>query len=52
MAAVRLSFPAYRRKANVMLLSVLNPARNGPRQIATIDPLERQAAQAQDARGS
>jgi hypothetical protein len=43
-----LSFPAYRRKATVMLLPALDSASTGSRQIATIDPLELQAAQARD----
>jgi hypothetical protein len=47
-----LSFPAYRRKATVMLLPALDSATTGSRQIATIDPLELKAAQARDAGGS
>ena len=43
-----LSFPAYRRKATVMLLPALDSTTTGSRQIATIDPLELQAAQARD----
>ena len=43
-----LFFPAYRPKATVMLLPALDTARTGSRQIATIDPLELQAAQARD----
>jgi hypothetical protein len=43
-----LSFPAYQRKATIMLLPALDCASTGSRQIATIDPLELQAAQARD----
>ena len=47
-----LSFPAYRRTATVMLLPALQSGTTGSRQMATIDPLELQAAQARDAGGS
>ncbi len=47
-----LSFAAYRRKATVMLLPAVDSARTGSRQIATIDPVELQTAQARDASGS